>query len=60
MQTYETALTYACEAYFIPDIPKEECCNDFVTFMAFIYEKDELRILKDIKEYFKHRDDLLK
>lgn len=56
MRDYQTTLAYACEVYFMRDIPKEEFDSDFVTFISFIYEKDELRVLKDIKDYFKNRD----
>ena len=56
MKTYKTAITYACETYFMAEIPKEEGESDMVTFISFLYEKDELRVLKDIKDYFRHRD----
>lgn len=54
MQPYEQAIKFAAENYFLGhDDPTD---SDFTSFIAFIYQKDELRVVHDIRKYLKNRD----
>jgi hypothetical protein len=55
-QPYETAIAYISRCYFIKERP-EEGENDILTLIAFLYEKDELRVIADINNFWKKEEE---
>lgn len=54
MRNYIQAIIYISEAdFFLKKTPEE---SDVVALIAFLYGKDELRVIHDVKEYLKNRD----
>jgi hypothetical protein len=53
MESYETAIRFISETYFMGNLPMED--SDVVSLIAFIYKKDELRVIKDINDYIRKR-----
>lgn len=56
MKSYEDVIAYVAEAFLLPLKREEIEDNEIITILAFVYNKDELRILKDVKDYFRRRD----